>query len=53
MANFQSIKCVKIVLAEFASMLGLVPNPSKSSFFCSGVSEGLRVDIAECLASDE
>jgi hypothetical protein len=33
----QTVQCVKKVLAEFASLAGLTFNPSKSTFFCSGV----------------
>lgn len=44
-AKLQTIQCFKKVLAEFASMSGLNPNPSKSSFFFSGVSEGLRIKL--------
>jgi hypothetical protein len=45
-AKLQTTQRLKKVLAEFASMSVLNPNPSRSSFSCSGVSEGLRIKIA-------
>lgn len=53
MTKLQAVQCVKKVLAEFASLAGLNFNPSKSTFFCSGVSKEMKVQIGECLQMRE
>lgn len=53
MAKLQTVQSLKKVLAEFASISGLCPNPPKNTFFYSGVFEGLKLRIGDCLQMSE
>lgn len=53
LAKIQSVQCIKNVLEKFASLSGLNPNPSKSTFYCPGIAEGLKGQIKECLQMRE
>ena len=41
-ANLNSIKIIKAALLEFEELSSLKANPSKSSFFCSGISNRVK-----------
>ncbi|XP_062158773.1 uncharacterized protein LOC133866258 [Alnus glutinosa] len=44
-ANLSSISIIKAALREFELLSGLKANPSKSSLFCSGVSERMKISL--------
>jgi hypothetical protein len=48
-ANLSSISIIKLALLEFEHLSGLKANPSKSSFYCSGVSARLKDFLLEDL----
>ena len=41
-ASLGFIKAIKDALAEFEELSSLKANPSKSSFFCSGISDRVK-----------
>jgi hypothetical protein len=54
LAKIQSVvQCIKNVLDKLASPSSLNPNPSKSTFYCPGIAEGLKGQIKECLQMRE
>jgi hypothetical protein len=44
-ANLSSISIIKDTLREFELLSGLKANPSKSSLFCSGISERMKISL--------
>jgi hypothetical protein len=52
-ASMSSISVIKAALLEFENLSGLKVNPSKSSFFCSGVSERVKHVLLEELMMKE
>ncbi|XP_062169099.1 uncharacterized protein LOC133875111 [Alnus glutinosa] len=51
--NLSSIAVIKNALLEFEQISGLKANPSKSSLFCAGVSDGMRAHLLEDLQMNE
>lgn len=49
MGCLQSIKSITKALQDFAALSVLTHNPFKSTFYCSGVSKGLKEQIKEWL----
>jgi hypothetical protein len=41
-ASLRSVHTIKVALSEFENLSSLKANPSKSSFFCSGVSNRMK-----------
>jgi hypothetical protein len=52
-ASLISIKIIKSALLEFESLSGLKSNPTKSSFFCSGISERIKHVLLDDLGMNE
>jgi len=52
-ANLSSISIIKMALLEFEHLSGLKANPSKSYFYCSGVSARLKVLLLDDLQMKE
>jgi hypothetical protein len=52
-ASLSSIAIIKAALLEFENLSGLKVNPSKSSFFCSGVSDRVKYALLEELLMKE
>jgi hypothetical protein len=52
-ASLSSISVIKAALLEFEGLSGLRTNPSKSSFFCSGVSDRLKASLLQDLQMRE
>jgi hypothetical protein len=52
-ASLSSIKAVKAVLLEFEQLSGLQANPSKSSFFCAGISSRMKAVLLDELQMEE
>lgn len=48
-ASVNSAMTIKKVLNDFAEILGLKGNPSKSSMFFSGVNKKEKVELLRCL----
>jgi len=48
-----SISIIQAALMEFEQLSGLKANPAKSSFFCSGVSSGLKISLLDKLQMKE
>jgi hypothetical protein len=41
------------MLQEFSGLLGLTANPSKSSLYCTGVSQLIKEQLMDCLQIKE
>ncbi|XP_059440872.1 uncharacterized protein LOC132173392 [Corylus avellana] len=52
-ASLSSIKVIKAALIEFENLSGLKANPSKSSLYCSGVSDRMRHILLDDLMMKE
>jgi hypothetical protein len=52
-ASLNSIKVIKFALLEFENLSGLKANPSKSSFYCSGISDRVKHLILDDLMMKE
>jgi hypothetical protein len=52
-ANVSSIKVIKDALAEFEELFGLKANPTKSSFYCSGISDRFKNTLLSDLQMKE
>jgi hypothetical protein len=48
-AELESIRTIHSILGEFEELSGLKANPSKSSFFCSGVSKDDKAALLEVM----
>jgi len=51
--NLKSVQCIKEVMESFSDLSGLIPNPEKSSLFLSGIPDGVKTQIKECLYMEE
>jgi hypothetical protein len=52
-ASLSSINVIKAALMEFEDLSGLKANPSKSSFYCSGISERVKQILLSSLQMKE
>ncbi|XP_059455969.1 uncharacterized protein LOC132186126 [Corylus avellana] len=52
-ASLSSIKVIKAALIEFENLSGLKANPSKSSLYCSGISDRMRHILLDDLMMKE
>lgn len=52
-ATIKSAQSIKVILAEFAGISGLIANLNKSSVFCSGVDDLEKKILVSCLQIKE